>query len=270
MSVLYVVATPIGNLSDISQRASETLRDVNVIAAEDTRRTSILLKHLGIEKKELTSFHKFNEVKKTAQLLARLRDGESVAIVSDAGTPLINDPGSFLVRQVWREGIRVSPIPGPSSLIAALSICPLSIDNWSFIGFLPSKTAEAERRLKSYFLRPEAIVFFDSPRRILDTLEMLENISERRLMVVRELTKVFESMYVGGALEIRSQISDNLKGEFICVVESSIKVNPDIDEEKLLRVLLEYHDLSTAAKIAARVLGVNKRGVYNRGMVLKR
>ena len=139
MSVLYVVATPIGNLSDISQRASETLRRVDVIAAEDTRRTSILLKHLGIEKKEITSFHKFNEAKKAPQLLARLRNGESVAIVSDAGTPLISDPGFSLVQQAWLEQIKVSPIPGPSSVVAALSICPLSVDRWSFIGFLPSK-----------------------------------------------------------------------------------------------------------------------------------
>ena len=270
MSVLYVVATPIGNLSDLSKRASETLRAVDVIAAEDTRRTNILLKHIGIEKKEVVSFHKFNEVKRTPQLLARLRSGESVAIVADAGTPLINDPGSFLVQQVWLEGIKISPIPGPSSLIAALSICPLSIKNWSFIGFLPSKKVEVETVLKSYLIRSEAIVFFESPRRILDTLEILENISERRLMVVRELTKVFESMHVGRALEIRSQIADNLKGEFICVVEGSSKVMIDIEEERLMRVLLEYHDLSTASKIVARMLGVNKREIYNKGIALTR
>ena len=270
MSVLYVVATPIGNLSDISQRASETLRKVDVIAAEDTRRTSILLKHLGIEKKEITSFHKFNEAKKAPQLLARLRNGESVAIVSDAGTPLISDPGFSLVQQAWLEQIKVSPIPGPSSVVAALSICPLNIDRWSFIGFLPSKVAEAEALLNVYLQRPDAIVFFDSPHRILSTLEIVEKLSYRRLMVVRELTKVFESLYVGEVSDVRGQIEGNLKGEFIVILESNVKVIPNIEEEKLLRALLDYHELSTASKIVARVLGVNKRDVYSRGISLKR
>ena len=270
MSVLYVVATPIGNLSDISQRASDTLRMVDLIAAEDTRRTSILLKHLGIEKKEIISFHKFNETEKTPHLLARLRGGETVAVVSDAGTPLISDPGFSIVREAWLQQIKISPIPGPSSVIAALSICPLNIDRWNLFGFLPSKIAEAESLLDMYLQRPDAIVFFDSPHRILSTLEILEKLSCRQLMVVRELTKVFESMYVGKVSDVRSQIECNLKGEFIVILESNDNVMPNIEEEKLLRVLLDYHELSTASKIVAKVLGLNKRDVYSRGVKLKR
>ena len=199
-----------------------------------------------------------------------MRRGESVAVVSDAGTPLISDPGFSIVREAWSQQIQISPIPGPSSIIAALSICPLNIDRWNFLGFMPSKIAEAESLLNMYLQRPDAIVFFDSPHRILSTLEILEKLSCRQLMVVRELTKVFESMYVGKVSDVRSQIEVNLKGEFLVILESDPDVIPNIEEEKLLRVLLDYHELSTASKIVAKVLGVNKRDVYRRGIKLNR
>ena len=262
MSVLYVVATPIGNLMDITKRAEHVLDSVDVIAAEDTRRTNILLKHLGIEKKEMTSLHKFNEKRKTADLLARLRAGESVAVVSDAGTPLISDPGFLLVKAAWDAGIQVSPIPGASSVTAALSVCPLKCDRWSFLGFLPTKKIEREKLMTICLARPEAFVFFESPRRILKTLEFLGGKGDRKIMIIRELTKVFESMYVGAPLEVRSQIEDHLKGEILCVVEGGDAQPRTADVEKLLLNLLDYHDASTASKIAAASLGLHKKDLY--------
>ena len=262
MSVLYVVATPIGNLKDITDRAVKILETVDIIAAEDTRRTGILLKHLGIEKKEVTSFHKFNEKSKTAYLLKRLRAGDTVAIVSDAGTPLISDPGSSLVERVWSEKIQISPIPGASSVTAALSVCPFKCESWTFMGFLPAKKSEKEKLLVRALARSEVFVFFDSPRRILTTLELLESKCDRKVMVVREMTKIFESMYVGHSFDVKKEIESDQKGEMLCIVEGGSAEVVDIKAEKLLPILLEHHDTATAAKIGAKILGIRKQDLY--------
>ena len=262
MSVLYVVATPIGNLKDITDRAVKILETVDIIAAEDTRRTGILLKHLGIEKKEVTSFHKFNEKSKTAYLLKRLRAGDTVALVSDAGTPLISDPGSSLVERVWSEKIQVRPIPGASSVTAALSVCPFKCESWTFMGFLPAKKSEKEKLLVRALARAEVFVFFDSPRRILTTLELLESKCDRKVMVVREMTKIFESMYVGHSFDVKKEIESDQKGEMLCIVEGGSAEFGDIKAEKLLPILLEHHDTATAAKIGAKILGIRKQDLY--------
>jgi 16S rRNA (cytidine1402-2'-O)-methyltransferase len=262
MSVLYVVATPIGNLKDITDRAVKILETVDVIAAEDTRRTVILLKHLGIEKKEVTSFHKFNEKSKTAYLLTRLHAGDTVALVSDAGTPLISDPGFSLVERVWSDKIQVSPIPGASSVTAALSVCPFKCESWTFLGFLPTKKIEKEKLLVRALARSEVFVFFDSPRRIMATLELLESKCDRKVMVVREMTKIFESMYVGHSSDVKKEIESDLKGEMLCIVEGGSVEVTDVDAEKLLPILLEHHDTATAAKIGAKILGKRKQDLY--------
>ncbi len=270
MSMLYVVATPIGNLKDITNRAVKILDTVDVIAAEDTRRTSILLKHLGIEKKEITSFHKFNEKSKTPYLLTRLHAGDTVAIVSDAGTPLISDPGHSLVERAWSEKIQVSPIPGVSSVTAALSICPFRCERWTFMGFLPTKKSEKEKLLVSALARGEVFVFFDSPRRISATLEFLDDKSDRKVMIVREMTKVFESIYIGNVFDVKKEIEDDLKGEMLCIVEGGVMEVPDIAAEKVLPILLEYHDTATAAKIGAKILGVRRQDLYGLASSLSR
>ena len=262
MSVLYVVATPIGNLKDITSRAVEILETVDVIAAEDTRRTGILLKHLGIEKKEVISFHKFNEQAKTSYLIGRLHAGDTLALVSDAGTPLISDPGFSIIERAWKENIRVSPIPGASSVTAALSICPFKADDWTFMGFLPAKKSEKQKLLISALARSGVFVFFDSPRRISSTLEFLGSKCDRKVMVVREMTKIYESVYVGKAWDVKKEIESNLKGEMLCIVEGgSLKV-PDIEAENLLTILLDFHDTATAAKIGAKILSKGKRELY--------
>lgn len=257
-----MVATPIGNLMDITKRASDVLENVDVIAAEDTRRTNILLKHLGIEKREVTSFHKFNESRKTPYLLGRIKRGDDVAIVSDAGTPLISDPGFSIVERAWAEKIPIVPIPGASSLTAALSVCPLKCDQWSFLGFLPSKSSERLKILSPRLVRPEALIFFEAPHRIISTLKLLEELSERNVMVAREITKVFETVYVGSSAEVQRSIGDNTKGEFLCIVEGSSNEIPDFEAEKVLRVLLEHHDMATASKITAKICGISKKIVY--------
>ena len=262
MSVLYVVATPIGNLKDITNRAVKILETVDVIAAEDTRRTGILLKHLGIEKKEVISFHKFSEKSKTSYLLNRLHAGDSLALVSDAGTPLISDPGFSIVERAWKENIQVSPVPGVSSVTAALSICPFKADVWTFMGFLPSKKSEKQKLLTSALARTGVFVFFDSPRRISSTLEFIGSKCDRKVMVAREMTKIYESVYIGNAFDVKKEIQSDLKGEMLCIVEGGSLELPDVDAEHLLTILLEFHDTAMASKIGAKILGKSKRELY--------
>lgn len=217
---LYVVATPIGNLEDITYRAVRILREVAIVAAEDTRYTQRLLGRYEIDAL-LTSYHDFNKEAKTPVLISRMQEGDSVAIVSDAGTPTISDPGYFLIKAAVRAGLPVSPVPGASSAIAALSASGLPTDRFAFEGFLPRKKGKRASRLKSLLMDPRTLIFFESPHRTKALLEEIGSTYGDRLVAVgRELTKVYEEMIYGTISEVLEKMgSKKFKGEITILIE---------------------------------------------------
>lgn len=216
---LFVVSTPIGNLEDITLRALRVLKEVHLIAAEDTRRTGLLLKHFDIHT-PLTSYFQGNELKKSELILARLRERQPVALVSDAGTPGISDPGFRLIRKAIEEQIPVVPIPGPSAVIAALSVAGLPTDAFLFKGFLPHKSKKRRDVLEKFTETRETLILYESPYRIMDTLQDLSDIlGDREIVLTRELTKVHEEVLRGRVSEIQRKITDRtLKGEITLVI----------------------------------------------------
>ena len=217
--MLYVVATPIGNLSDITLRALEVLKSVHLIAAEDTRHSGILLKHFQI-KKPLVSYHEHNEAMRTAQLVERLAGGENVALVTDAGTPGLSDPGARLIRECIRRDLPFTIIPGASSILTALVGSGFSTENFCFRGFLPVKSGQRERELRAAFDRDETTIFFESPYRLTKTLKACMDIMPgRQLCVARELTKKFEEFRRGTASELLARYEAHLpKGEIVLLI----------------------------------------------------
>ncbi len=217
---LYLVSTPIGNLEDVTLRALKVLKEVDVIAAEDTRRTKILLRHYGIERPTL-SFFEGNESRRTEEILELLGKGKDVALLCDAGTPTISDPGYRLVRAARQEGIRVVPIPGPSAVIAALSASGLPTDSFSFFGFLPPKGSKRKRRLQEIARSRSTVILFESPRRLSETLkDLFQYCGNRRIVIARELTKLHEEFLSGELPEIIEEIKErSLKGEVTIVME---------------------------------------------------
>jgi 16S rRNA (cytidine1402-2'-O)-methyltransferase len=273
---LYVVATPIGNLGDFTARAREVLANVGVIAAEDTRRTGQLLRSLGIAV-PLVSLHEHNEAARSQALIERLEAGESIALVSDAGTPLISDPGFDLVAAARERGIRVSAIPGPSAVIAALSVAGLPTARFTFEGFLPAKASARRAQLETLRHEPRTMVFYEAPHRIAEVLRDMREAfgAQRRAVVCRELTKHFETTY-GGTLDALVQQSerdpDMARGEIVIVVAGDKSEQPSrhaLDAEQLWRALLEELTPSQAAKIAARLTGEKRSELYERAMKLK-
>jgi len=218
---LYLVGTPIGNLGDLSERARETLAAADVIAAEDTRRAGRLLEHLGIEKKRFVSLFDANEEERTAHILRLLRDGRSIAVVSDGGMPLVSDPGFRLVRACVADGIEVTTVPGPSAAIAALVVSGLPTDRFAFEGFPPRKKGERARRLEELRHDPRTLVFFESPVRAAALLGAIrETFGDRRVALCRELTKLHEEVVRGSVSQVLDAIGDRpLKGEVAIVVE---------------------------------------------------
>jgi 16S rRNA (cytidine1402-2'-O)-methyltransferase len=217
---LYIVATPIGNLEDITLRAIRVLKEVSVIAAEDTRETGILLAHHQIHT-PMTSYHDFNKEEKAPVLIAKLKEGASIALVSDAGTPTISDPGYFLINQAILAGIAISPIPGPSATIAALSVSGLPTDRFAFEGFIAKKKAARVKRLMAIAADPRTFIFYESPYRVLDLLtDMNAVFGSRKIVVCREMTKKFEEVIRGDIATVLEKLKDrNLIGEFTLVVE---------------------------------------------------
>jgi 16S rRNA (cytidine1402-2'-O)-methyltransferase len=222
--VLYVVSTPIGNLEDITLRALRVLKEVDLVAAEDTRKTGILLKHYQIKNK-LTSYHDYNKEKKTLFLIQELVSGKEIAVVSDAGTPGISDPCYYLVREAIKQEIRVVPIPGSSALLSALVVSGLPTDRFVFEGFLPQKKSKRVKRLKELSSEKRTLIFFESPHRLIKTIEDLKEIfGERRIVVARELTKKFEEIIRGKISDVESYFErKKVKGEMVIVVEGESK-----------------------------------------------
>ena len=219
--MLFVVATPIGNLSDITFRAIEILKSVDFIAAEDTRTSFVLLKHYGVSKPML-SFHSYSGANRTNEIVQRITQGESAALITDAGTPGISDPGYTLVRDAVQAGVDVVPIPGPTAFVAALSASGLRTDRFIFEGFLPLKKGR-RKKLQYLSTEPRTIVFYESPHRIEKTLQdLLKYFGDRRCVVGRELTKIHETFYRGSFSEVLKSISPSEKrGEFVVIVEGA-------------------------------------------------
>jgi 16S rRNA (cytidine1402-2'-O)-methyltransferase len=270
---LYVVATPIGNLSDISGRARDVLASVTVIAAEDTRHTGNLLRTLGIAT-PLLSLHEHNEAQRAAQLISRLQAGENIALVSDAGTPLISDPGFDVVRTALAQGISVVPIPGACAAIAALSVAGLPTDRFAFEGFLPAKEKQRRERLMALSRDARTLVFYEAPHRLNATLQDIAATfgAQRRVAVARELTKQFETLYQGSAQELATRSkgdADMNRGEIVIVVAGADEQAPVMPEaEQVLRVLLAELTPAQAAKLTARLTNGKRDDLYRRAVEL--
>ena len=272
---LYVVATPIGNLGDLSARAREVLSRVQLIAAEDTRHTRQLLQAFGIDT-ALTSLHEHNEMHKSEALISRLLAGESIALVSDAGTPLISDPGFDLVANARARGVSIAVVPGPCAAIAALSIAGLPTDRFVFEGFLPAKSAARVSRLRELVSEARTMIFYEAPHRLLEVLRDLaaEFGAERAASVSRELTKRFETTYTGtlGQLgEIAEKNADMARGEIVIIVSGNTaqaSSAQSFNADQLLRTLLEELPPSQAAKIAAKLTGEKRSDLYARATQL--
>ncbi len=267
---LYVVATPIGNLDDISARAMKVLREVSLIAAEDTRHSLRLLQHFGITT-PLAACHEHNERDEGSRFIAKLLAGEDVALISDAGTPLISDPGYHLVRQARAAGISVVPVPGACALIAALSAAGLPSDRFIFEGFLPAKAVGRRARLELLKEEPRTLIFYEAPHRILECLQDMETVfgGERPALLARELTKTFETLKGSPLSELRGFVeadANQQRGE--CVVLVAGWTAPENDDAvgseamRILDLLLQEMPLKRAAALAAEITGVRKNLLY--------
>lgn len=267
---LHVVATPIGNLADLSPRARETLAGVDVIAAEDTRHTSALLQAVGLSR-PLVSLHEHNESARIPELLARLEAGECIALVSDAGTPLLSDPGYELIRAAAQRGLQVLTVPGPSAITAALAVAGLATDRFCFEGFLPSRDSERRARLSQLAAETRTLVFFEAPHRIAAMLRDLGDAfgSERLVAVARELTKMHETVYRGAVSELVRQAETEAhfaRGEITVVVQGAPKSRSEpTDAPPLSRVvalLIKELPPAKAASIAAKLTGASRADAY--------
>ena len=273
--ILFIVATPIGNLDDITFRAVEVLKSVDIVFAEDTRHSKKLLLHLDISK-PIRAFHDHNEREKTKAIIGEIHSGKSIALISDAGTPLISDPGYFLVAQAKKECLRVVPIPGPSALITALSASGLASDRFTFLGFLPSKKTARVKLLKSLINRTETSIFYESPKRILATLTDMHRIfgDNREVCLAKELTKVFETIQTDSIPNLIKYLTfdqNNQKGEFVILISANDKI--DIAEaetqlDSLLPILCAEMGASKAAKLAAKITGIDKNQCYKKAIDL--
>jgi 16S rRNA (cytidine1402-2'-O)-methyltransferase len=272
--VLYIVATPIGNLDDISLRAISTLKSVQLIAAEDTRHSKFLLNHLGIDTRTI-SCHEHNEESRCAQILQLLEDGSDVALISDAGTPLISDPGYRLVRAAREAGFQVSPIPGANSAITALSAAGVATSSFHFYGFLSSRKQQRASQLEALRGIDGTLVLFESSHRIKGLLRQLaQTFADRPCVIAKELTKLYERFLCGSPEELLAQLEEDnalTRGEFVVLIDNSgiaDRQQSAVDETAMLRVLLDEVSVKLAVKIAAKLTGGKKNELYQLALQL--
>ena len=274
---LYVVATPIGNLSDITQRALDVLKSVDLIAAEDTRHSGQLLARLGISAK-FAALHEHNEQRASPGLIAALQGGKNIAIITDAGTPAISDPGTWLIAAAHDAGIRVIPIPGASAVICALSAAGITAPNWLFYGFLPAKPSQRRSALKDLAMLPYPLIFYEAPHRIIESVTDLATVfgGERRITIARELTKLFESIRNLPLAEAAAWLEadpNRQKGEFVLIVTGAVSTD-DTDEQRKLRealaILLDELPLKQATHIAAKLTGIKKNTCYKLALTMRK
>lgn len=275
VGTLYVVATPIGNLGDLSPRAQEILQQVGLIAAEDTRHSAGLLRHFGITT-AMISLHEYNEKRQAEPLIARCREGLSVALISDAGTPLISDPGYRIVRQARQAGIPVVPIPGPCALVAALSVAGLPSDRFVFEGFLPAKASARYTRLLQLANETRTLIFYEAPHRLQETFQAMAEIfgPSREAVIARELTKLYETVHVGTLsmlLPWIEQASESNRGEIVLLIHGAEKKQDAIEQEALrvLKPLLRALPLKQAVAIAADITDLKKNSLYRLALELR-
>ncbi len=273
---LYVVATPIGNLSDITLRALDVLNGVDFVAAEDTRNTKHLLQHHGISDARLLAVHQHNERGSAAKVVSLLQEGQSIALVTDAGTPAVSDPGAVLVEAVIAAGFRVIPIPGASAVVTALSASGLVNPHFMFYGFLPNKSAARRATLQSLANQTCTLAFYEAPHRILECTVDLQAVfgDEREIVFARELTKLFESIHrcqLGDALEWLNCDANNRRGEFVLLVSGAPEHTEALDAEsqRVLTLLLNELPLKQAVQLAVQITGQNKNALYQKSLALK-
>ena len=272
--ILYIVATPIGNLQDITQRALDTFAQVDLIAAEDTRHSGLLLSHYGI-KKPFFALHDHNEQEKVHILVEKLKQGRHIALISDAGTPLISDPGFHLVRQCREAGIRVVPLPGACAAITALCASGIASDRFCFEGFLPAKSKARKDKLENIAKEDRTLIFYESTHRILDTLEDMQSVlgEERYIVLAREITKTWETITGNTIKNLREWLLEDpnrTKGEMVLIVEGKPKSdnNDEISSQavKALELIAEELPLKKAAAIVAELYGYKKNALYQFGL----
>jgi 16S rRNA (cytidine1402-2'-O)-methyltransferase len=272
---LYVVATPLGNLADISLRALHVLGLVDVVACEDTRNTGTLLSRFGI-RTSLMAAHEHNEREAAEQVLQRLMAGQRVALVSDAGTPAVSDPGARMVDSVLAAGLRVIPVPGPSAIVTALSVAGLLSNEFHFAGFLPARPAQRAAALRKLTSLAATLVFYEAPHRVLETMQalQLELGGERTVVICRELTKQFEQVHrcqLSAAMAWLQSNDNHQRGEFVLLVEGAPEQEVDNTEvDRVLGLILEQCPVKQAASLAAQILGLKKNALYDRALALKK
>jgi 16S rRNA (cytidine1402-2'-O)-methyltransferase len=273
---LYVVATPIGNLRDISLRGLDVLTSADTVAAEDTRNTSHLLTHYGISANRLLALHQHNERGAAEKVITLLQQGQSVALVTDAGTPAVSDPGAVLVETVQMAGFRVVPIPGASAVVAALSASGLSAPQFLFYGFLPNKSSARRTVLQELIEHPYSLVFYEAPHRILESVADLQAVfgDDREIVLAREITKLFENIHrckLGEAMAWLNSDTNNQRGEFVLLVAGAQSREDGLSSEveKTLSLLLDELPLKQAVQLAVKITGGNKNELYQRALELK-
>ncbi len=274
-ATLYIVATPIGNVTDITLRALQVLALVDAVACEDTRNTGNLLTRFGLSKPMIAA-HQHNEREVADKLITRLLAGERIALVSDAGTPGVSDPGARIVDAVRAAGLRVLPLPGASAAITALSASGLVNDRFYFVGFLPAKAKQRESALQELIAVPATLVFYEAPHRILDCVEALAGVfePERQVVFARELTKLFEEIHrcpIGEAVAWVKADAHREKGEYVVLVEGAVAGSDaeEVEAERILNILLAECSVKQAANLTAQITGRKKNALYERALAIK-
>ena len=265
---LYIVSTPIGNLGDITQRAVNVLKSVPVVACEDTRRSRVLLAHIGATPGRVVALHDHNEAVMSAQIVEYLRSGEDVALITDAGTPTVSDPGFQLVRLAWKAGITVTPVPGPSAVIAAVATSPIPVNRFRFEGFLPARSTARREVLGAILASDVAVVFFEAPHRLRESLSDLVDLGggDRSLLLCRELTKLHETLTVGTVASLLDSPTVMDRGEFACILAPASEPEESPSDQTVVDVLATELPPGQAARLAAKITGASRRSLYERAI----